>query len=179
MGKYTIPVFVATGIGGILTGVFAWLYGAFYAEWMRSCAITFGICFYHLAMRLLVGLAVRPVRKWDSRWFCQRFWEPKLYQALGVKRWKKHIPTFFPKQFSLKENTMEQIIRNGCRAEIIHEFIVILSFLPVLTIPYFGAAGVFWATSLASALFDGCVAILQRYNRPRFQRILAREASRL
>lgn len=179
MGKYTIPVFVATGISGILTGVFAWLYGAFYAEWMLSCAITFGTCFYHLAMRLLVGLAALPVRKWDSRWFRQKSWEPKLYRALGVKRWKKYMPTFLPKQFSLKENTMEQILQNGCRAEIVHEVIVVLSFLPVLTIPSFGAAGVFWATSFASALFDGCAAILQRYNRPRFQRILAKEASRL
>ena len=56
---------------------------------------------------------------------------------------------------------------------------MLLSFLPVLTVPIFGAPGVFWVTSTLAALFDCCFVILQRYNRPRFIRILDKERKRL
>lgn len=179
MNRAAILIFAVTLVSGILTGIFSGLYGAFASGWMLSCAITFGTVFYHFAMRLMVGCLIFRSPDPGCGWFQQRGWEPKLYQILRVKRWKKHMPTFRPEQFSRKTNTMDQIIRNCCRAEIVHEVIMVLSFLPVLTIPRLGAPGIFWGTSILSALVDGCFVIMQRYNRPRLQRILAREVSRL
>lgn len=179
MGKFAFLIFAATAVAGGMTLLFSGLYSLLGASWLLSAAITFGTTFYHFAMRLAVGVTIRRIPDPGALWFRPHHWEPRLYDILRVKQWKKHMPTFNPSQFSLKENTLPQILHNSCRAEVVHEVIMVLSFLPVLTIPRFGAAGVFWTTSILSALFDSSFVILQRFNRPRLQRILAREASRL
>lgn len=148
-------------------------------DWLLSTAISVGTTFYHFVMRMFAG-AVVPHRDWTKcRWFRQRPWEPKLYAALHVKRWKGRMPTYDPDLFSLEENTLTQIIQNSCRAEVIHEVIIVLSFLPVMVIPRFGAAVVFWLTSLFAAAFDCLFVVMQRYNRPRLERILSKEIHRL
>ena len=55
---------------------------------------------------------------------------------------------------------------------------LLLSFAPLLTVPAFGAAGVFWTTSLLAALVDSVFVVMQRYNRPRFLRVLEKERGR-
>ena len=62
-----------------------------------------------------------------------------------------------------------------CGAEIVHEIIMVLSFLPLLAIPVFGAFPVFLITSVLAALFDGVFVMAQRYNRPRLVRILEKK----
>ena len=87
------------------------------------------------------------------------------------------MPTYDPRQFSLNENTPEQVVRNMCGAEVVHEIIMVCSFLPLLTVPLFGAFWVFFITSLLAALFDCLFVIAQRYNRPRLERILRKKES--
>ena len=145
---------------------------------LESLANTFGTVFYHFAMRLLVGAVVPAfVKKGveNGIWFRQKRFEPPLYRILRVKQWKRYLPAYAPESYNLKKHSLEEIIHTCCCSEAVHAWIMLLSFLPVLTIPVFGAPWVFWVTSTLAALFDGCFAILQRYNRPRLIRILERE----
>ena len=165
-------------LSGGLTLLTYLLYHFFPSGILESLAITFGTVFYHIAMRLLVG-AVVPVfvqkGAENGIWFRQKRFETPLYKALRLKQWKKYLPTYAPESFDLKKHSLEEIIHTCCCSEAVHEWIMLLSFLPVLAIPFFGAAGVFWVTSTLAALLDGSFVILQRYNRPRLIRILERE----
>lgn len=161
-------------VTAVATVVLAALYRFLSKDWLLTTAISTGTTCYHVTMRLLVGTLVSPV-KGTSRWFRPRVWEAPVYRFLGVKGWKKHLPTYDPRQFSLDENTLEQVIRNMCGAEVVHEIIMACSFLPLLTVPFFGAFEVFFITSLLAALFDSLFVIAQRYNRPRLERILRKK----
>lgn len=173
-----ICVCFTTIAAGLLTLCFGAGYRHAGAAWLLSAAITFGTIFYHLAMRLVVGAAVPVPKRTDRQWFRPRSFEPGLYRALRVRQWKGRLPTFLPEQFSLGQAGIEGVLRNSCKAELVHELIMVLSFLPVLAIPKLGAPGVFWATSAVNALFDGCFVTIQRYNRPRLLRLAKKEASR-
>ena len=168
-----------SGCLALLSGFFCFL---FPSGILKSLAITFGTVFYHFAMRLLAGAVVPAlVREGaeNGKWFRQKQFEPALYRFLRVKQWKKYLPTYSPESFDLKKHSLEAVIHTCCCSEAVHEWIILLSFLPVLTIPAFGAPWVFWITSLLAALLDGSFVILQRYNRPRLIRILHKERKRL
>lgn len=170
---------VLSGGLALLTVLLFFLYPT---DILESLAITFGTVFYHFAMRLLVGAIVPSlVQKGAERdfWFRPKGFELPLYRALRVKKWKKHLPTYAPESFDLNKHSLEEVIHTCCCSEAVHEWIMLLSFLPVLTIPAFGAPWVFWITSILAALCDSCFAILQRYNRPRLIRILDKERKRL
>lgn len=170
--KNPFPVFMksAAAVLALATAVFCGLYlytgiGA----WLTA-TISCGTACYHFAMRLLVGYLVPPV-KGNAKWFHPKRWEAPLYRFLRVKHWKKKLPTYDPRQFSLREHSPEQIVRNMCGAEVVHEVIMVCSFLPLLTVPLFGDFWVFFITSLLSALVESLFVIAQRYNRPRMERI--------
>ena len=152
------------------------------SEIAETLAITAGTCFYHFAMRLAVGALMPRILKpgaAERPYFRQRPLEPGLYKALKVKRWKNRMPTYNPDDFDPRKHSWEEILQSGCVAEAGHGLMVLLSFLPVLTVPVFGAAGVFWGTSVAAAAVDGSFVILQRFNRPRILKILQKERHRL
>ena len=152
------------------------------SELAETLAITAGTCFYHFAMRLAVGALMPRILKpgaAERPCFRQRSWEPGLYKALKVKAWKNRMPTYNPDDFDPRKHSWEEILQSGCAAEAGHGLMVLLSFLPVLTVPVFGAAGVFWGTSVAAAAVDGSFVILQRFNRPRILKILQKERRRL
>ena len=164
----------------MLTVVFAWLYRLFFADWMLSSAISAGTTCYHFAMRLVVGTIVpywvkNPMK---YRWFQQKPFEAKLYAALKVKGWKAHMPTYNPASFSLRENSLAQIVDNCCVSEAVHEVIILFSFVPLLFTLLWGAFPVFLITSLLAAAFDSCFAVMQRYNRPRLVQILSKKEAK-
>ena len=140
-----------------------------------AAAITFGTTAYHFIMRLAVGFIIPKVTgyrfDWNGRWFQPRRWEASLYKKLRLKKWKGQLPTYAPGQFSLENQSMARIIQNMCGAEIVHEIIMVLSFLPLALIPVFGEPAVFSITSVLSALFDSLFIMAQRFNRPRLIRI--------
>ena len=154
---------VALGELYLYTGIGVWL----------TVTISCGTACYHFSMRLLVGYLVPPV-KGKAKWFRPKKWEAPLYRFLRVKTWKKHLPTYDPRQFSMREHSPEQIVRNMCGAEVVHEIIIACSFLPLLMVPLFGAFWVFFITSLLAALIDSLFVMAQRYNRPRLERIIAK-----
>ena len=162
----SLAVLVAAGITYALTenGV------------LFSVAITFGTIFYHLAVRLAIGGVIdgkyHNHMDYTRKWFQEKPFEKKLYQALQVKKWKKWLPTFNPEDFDIKTRSVEEIIQVSCQAEVVHEVIMPFSFVPILSSIWFGSLGVFIITSCAAFLFDSIFVIMQRFNRPRLMRLL-------
>ncbi len=147
-----------------------------------TLAITFGTSSYHFVMRLAVGKCVDALLHnrvdYTKRWFRPLSWEGRFYRFLQVKKWKKHLFTFDPDAFSFEKRSVEEVIGATCQAEIVHEIIIVLSFVPLLfTIP-FGAFFVFLGTSVGAALMDSAFVILQRFNRPRLISLLERQKNR-
>ena len=167
-------VIAAVSVG--LLFVFTVWYLCFPSGWVLSAAITFGTVAYHFCMRLVVGMLIdrRMQNRADGTkpWFRMRTWERQLYARLGVKHWKRWLPTYDADAFSPKCHTWEEIVGAMCQAEIVHEIIIPLSFLPMFAVPWFGAFPVFFCTSILAALFDLQFVILQRYNRPRVLRFI-------
>ncbi len=164
-----------TGLaGGICAAVYM------FSELMlfQILAITFLASFYHFIMRLIVGVVYQGIfqnrMNYKNRWFHVGNREIKFYDAIKVKRWKAHMPTYDADAFDLKKHTYEEIVMATCGSELVHETIVILSFLPILASYTLGATAVFVITSLLSAVIDASFVILQRYNRPRLIKLMHR-----
>ena len=143
-----------------------------------TVTITVGVTLYHFAMRLAVGYIINAIMKnkanYNNAWFCEKRFESKLYKLLGVREWKKYLPTYSPDTFEVGRNTVKQIIGATCQAEIVHEIIIVFSALPIILIPFLGGAAALIITSVLAMLFDLSFVILQRYNRPRLVRITER-----
>ena len=169
----------AAGIFFLLTAVSIGLY-VFCWKWVLPFAITFGTCFYHFAMRLLVGYGLNHIMKnkadYHKTWYQLRPLEAKLYILLHVKKWKGSMPSYDPSLFDPKLHSWEEIAQAMCQAELVHEIIVILSFLPLLAAIPFGAFPVFFMTSLLAAAYDLSFMIMQRYNRPRILKLISKKA---
>lgn len=169
---------LATAGSFLLTLVFACLHFS-NIHWALPCTITFGTCFYHFCMRLLVGHAINNKMRnrvdYSKKWYQPRPFEARLYNFLQVKKWKTSMPTYTPSVFDPAQHSWEEIAQAMCQAEIVHEVIVILSFLPLLGAIPFGAFFVFFITSVLSALFDLSFVAMQRFNRPRILKLIKKE----
>ena len=167
--RFTMKVLAFLSVG--IFFIFLILNIAFPREWLFSLAITFATISYHFWMRLIVGYIVnkRMDNKADytKKWFQLRPAESHFYEMIKVKKWKGKMPSYDPELFSQKKHTWDEIAQAMCQAELVHEVIVILSFVPIIATVFFGAFFVFLWTSIAAALFDSLFVIMQRYNRPR------------
>lgn len=163
----------------LLTAVFSALRYFFSLGVFLSLAITSGTIAYHFLMRLLVGLIFNAVMRnradYNAAYFRQRPWEKKLYQALRVKNRKGKMPTYSPESFDPSLRSWDEIAQAMCQSELVHETIILLSFLPLLAAIPFGDFPVFFFTSLGGALFDSFFVIMQRFNRPRVVKMAQRE----
>lgn len=152
-------------------------------ELFLSLYVTFFTISYHFLMRLMVGEGITLLYRnrdfhYESIWFRQHSFEPKLYSILGVKKWKLHLITAKPEQFDLRQRSFQELRKNMTQAELVHEIIMVLSFVPLLLIPRYGASAVFITTSILACLADSLFVIIQRYNRPRVLRLKAKEEQR-
>ena len=140
--------------------------------------ISIGVTLYHFAMRLAVGTVVNFIMNnkadHNNEWFREKSFETKLYKLIGVRKWKKYLPTYNPDTFDTAQRTVKEIIGATCQAEIVHEIIMVFSLLPMILIPFFDGAMAFIITSVFSMMFDSLFVILQRYNRPRLVKIMMR-----
>ncbi len=168
--------------GGAVCALFGALYRRTGRQWALTLAITGGMFAYHMAVRFLapVLLTAFTRRRYDcrSRWFRPKPWEARLYEALGVKNWKKRALTYQPREFSLAAHTPEEVVSNTCHAEAVHELSILLGALSLLFAIPFGSFWAFFATALLSALLDGAAVAIQRYNRPRLLRLAERRSRR-
>ena len=166
-----------------LTGLFAFGIAYYFVRIgiLLTFAITFGTCFYHFAMRLAVGHGIDAIfhnkMNYERRWFRERKFESKLYNFLRVKKWKKHVPTYNPESYDLRKHSIEEVIQVTCQAEVVHEINMLLSYVPIILIIWFGSLAAFLITSIVACCIDGVFVILQRYNRPRLMNILRRKKS--
>ena len=145
-------------------------------------AITSGTIAYHFVMRLMVGLAfhatMRNKADYRKRWYQVSKREMAVYEKLKVKQWKRRMPTYDPALFDPRLHTWEEIVQAMCQAELVHETIAVLSFLPILAGIWFGEYPVFIVTSVLSAACDMVFVIMQRYNRQRGTKLLNRKSVR-
>ncbi len=174
--------FILTPTFFVATVVLTCLYAEFGRSWLLSAAITAGTVFYHLAMRLAVGYSVKALMRGKAdhtrAWFRQKKFEEKFFKLIRVRKWKKYVPTFSPESFDLKQKTLEELLGEICQSEIVHELIMVFSFLPVAAVAWFGEPIVFVATSLAAAMLDFTFVIVQRYNRPGVIRLIESQKRR-
>lgn len=159
----------------LLTAVFVCVAVFTHNDTVVTLAITFGTCFYHFAVRLAVGRLMPKNFNHNSFWFREKDFERNLYKMLKVKKWKHKAPTYNSITYSTRHRTLEEIVNTTCRNEAIHEVNMLLSFVPLLLIIPFGAPTVFIVTSIAACICDLPFVILQRYNRPRFIKIIQRK----
>ena len=149
---------------------------------LLSLAITSGTIAYHFVMRLMVGLAfhatMRNKADYRKRWYQVSKREMAVYEKLKVKQWKRRMPTYDPALFDPRLHTWEEIVQARCQAELVHETIAVLSFLPILAGIWFGEYPVFIVTSVLSAACDMVFVIMQRYNRQRVTKLLNRKSVR-
>ena len=145
-------------------------------------AITSGTIAYHFVMRLMVGLAFHATMQnkadYRKRWYQVSKREMAVYEKLKVKQWKRRMPTYDPALFDPRLHTWEEIVQAMCQAELVHETIAVLSFLPILAGIWFGEYPVFIVTSVLSAACDMVFVIMQRYNRQRVTKLLNRKSVR-
>ena len=144
-----------------------------------TLAITFGTFGYHFCVRLLIGgiysTAMRNRADYTKRWFQTGKAEMHLYRKLNVKKWKGRLPTFDPSLFDTDIHTLDEIAQAMCQAELVHETIILLSFVPIIASVWFGALPVFVITSVLAACLDAVFVIVQRYNRPRVVKLIQRQ----
>ncbi len=140
------------------------------------------VCFtimYHLWMRIIMG---NVTKLWNltytGRWFQEKRFEKKLYKILRVKKWKKSALTYNPELYNVKERTMTQIADATAKAETDHWINVLISFSTLLFALVWGHPWLLLITAVAAALFDSQFIVIQRYNRPRLQRLIEKESLR-
>ena len=73
---------------------------------------------------------------------------------------------------------MSDIAQAMCQAEVVHEVILVLNFLPIAASLWVGALPVFVITSLLAAVPELACIVAQRYNRPRVVRVAERMQER-
>ena len=143
-----------------------------------TITITLGTCFYHFAMRLIVGHSIDAIyhnkMNYNRWWFRERKHEAKFYNFLRVKKWKSHLPTYNADYYDMTKHSVEEIIQATCQSEVVHEINMVLSFVPVIFTIWFGSLVAFLVTSFLAFCVDSVFVILQRYNRPRLRRLLRR-----
>ncbi len=165
---------LATLLSAAVTIAFVGLYLWLQAAPLLSLAITAGTFFYHFAMRLAVGSVVDALMhnraNAENAWFRPRAWEKAFYTRLGIRKWRDRMPTYDPSLFSTELHSVGEILGANCQAEVVHEIIMLLSFLPLATVPLFGAFSVFLITSVLAALYDSLFVLMQRYARPHLLR---------
>ena len=182
--KHSFPFIMKTAAAAtfVLTVILTAAYHLLHQDWLLPLAVSFGTAAYHFVMRLAVGYTIPKLTGYDfdykHPWFQPRNWEPAFYKIINIKSWKGALPTYSPSQFSMQENSIYRIIQNMCGAEIVHEVIMILSFLPQLTVPVFGSFWVFLITSVLAALYDSIFIMAQRFNRPRLVRIYEKQEAK-
>ena len=163
--------------------IFMFTFFKIFVDTKNGICLFLGILFmtasYHLIIRLVIGAfcdgALENGVDPDNHWFADSDAERTIYRAIGVRRWKNVVPLPDAWKFSIKKRSLEDIITESCRTEIVHEIGIAASLLGVLlTIP-FGFLWFFVLTSALGGLYDLVFVIVQRYNRPRLMRTAAKK----
>ena len=170
---------VAAGACVATTAILACGYLADPSPLLFSLVITFGVTSYHFVMRFAVAAVVNAAMHNRADYTKSHYQvgarEMALYQRLHVKHWKNHMPTYSPERFDPRRHSWDEIAQTMCQSEVVHEVIVMLSFLPIALAPLLGSWSAFITTSVVAAGIDTAFVIMQRYNRARIVKMLKRK----
>ena len=133
---------------------------------------------YHLWLRIIFGNISRAFQaklKYTQKWFKERKFEPSIYKMLKVKKWKDKALTYNPELFSLKDYSLEEVANTMCKAEVDHWINEIISLSTIAFGLIWGKTWIFVITAICACVFDAQFIVIQRYNRPRIVRVLAKK----
>lgn len=144
-----------------------------------ALGITAVVICYHFTTRLVMGSIFDGVHssyfKPDSFRFQEMRFEKKLYKVIGVRKWKKFLPVVDEERFALKMNTYDTLIGETCRMEAMHWMNALISLASVMFSTLFRATPVFVVTAIVGVLVELALISVQRYNRPRFRKMVDKE----
>ena len=133
---------------------------------------------YHFWVRIIMGNVSKLFRKninYKQKWFKEHGFEKELYKILKVKDWKDKAFTYNPQDFSLKDNSLEDIVNVMAKSEVDHWINEAISVSTIFFSLIWGKFWIFFITALAAMIFDSQFIIIQRYNRPRIVKLLERK----
>lgn len=109
----------------------------------------------------------------DEHRFQPKRFERGLYKAIRIRRWKKLFPNYDPNRLSIRTHSVDELIFEGCKAELIHRYGAVLGFLSLLFAIFLGSISIFIVTAVIGAVYDLSFIAVQRFNRPRLRKIAA------
>jgi len=158
---------------------FTLYYGDFYRStvilWTGIVAFTI---MYHFWVRIIMGNVSKLFKKhihYDQWWFKEKKFEKGIYELLRVKEWKDKALTYNPESFSLKQHSLEEIANTMVKSELDHWINEIISLTTLFFAIPWGHFLLFLISAIAAMIFDAQFIVIQRYNRPRVVKILAKE----
>jgi hypothetical protein len=151
-------------------------------DWILIIGMIMGYTAIHFILMFITAPILfalfRMKYNYLHRWFAPKRFEEKLYQILKVKKWKNKIPTYDNAAYSLTKQNIPKAIQMTCHAEIVHEVISVLSYLPILLGLVIPKVGLFIVLSFVFSVIHLLFSIVQRYNRPRLVGLYERTKSR-
>ena len=133
---------------------------------------------YHFWVRIIMGNVSKLFKKYITYkgWlFKERKYEKKIYKILQVKRWKGKALTYNPESFSLKEHSLEEIANTMAKSEVDHWINEAISLSTLLFPICWGGFWAFFISAVFAMIFDSQFIIIQRYNRPRVDKLLEKQ----
>jgi len=174
-------IFIYCVIGVALTISLA-AFICYYGEFSSSTAILWtGIVaftiMYHLWMRLIFGNINKLFHIHHKQmWFKELPFEKAVYKALRVRKWKDKALTYNPELFSLKDRSLEQIADSMAKVEVDHWTNIAISLTTLFFAIWWGQFWLFFVSAIAAIIFDAQFILIQRYNRPRVVRLMAKRS---
>ena len=167
----------------ICTILFVFCFIVYYTGYFKNdvvlyTGVTAFTIVYQLGLRLLFGVLTTSFKdKLDSKQFLfkERKFEKKLYEVLKVKKWKKRALTYDPEAFNLRKNTKKQVLQTMLKSELDHWINELISLSTLAFALIWGKFGIFLVTCILAMLFDGQFILIQRFNRPRVERLIKKE----
>ena len=167
----------------ICTILFVFCFIVYYTGYFKNdvvlyTGVTAFIIVYQLGLRLLFGVLTTSFKdKLTTKQFLfkERKFEKKLYEVLKVKKWKKRALTYDPEAFNLRKNTKKQVLQTMLKSELDHWINELISLSTLLFALIWGEFGIFLVTCILAMLFDGQFILIQRFNRPRVERLIEKE----
>ena len=92
-----------------------------------------------------------------------------------MKKWKDKALTYNPELFSLRDYSLEEVANTMSKAECDHWINELISLTTLLFALLWGELWIFAITAFAAMLFDAQFIVIQRYNRPRIERLLKKQ----
>lgn len=172
-----IIMYILMGIAIIFTtACFALFYTGVYENsivlWAGIIAF---LVLYQFSLRLVFGEVNKHFNiRYNQLWFKELPFEKRLYKLIRVKKWKNKVPTFNPELFVIEDYTYEELANTMAKVEVDHWTNVIISISTLLFIIPWDRAYFFITIAILAILFDCVFISIQRYNRPRVVKAIAR-----